>query len=237
MHLHYEIVEGTDGIPINLFLHSINEYRTHIHKDLEIILVIEGSINIREGDKNYILKENDLILINPGEVHNTSRTDEDNICLVFQLDPKSIDFIFPLFSKVKIDCKSFNYEKEEQKRFDIIRKRLASMLKEQTKKALGYQLKIGSETFLLVRDLLHNFEATEINETNLEESTDNIIRMNRIIRYIDENLNDSVTLEDIANVEGMSVPYLSRLFKNSIGMTFQEYKNQKKSRYGRKTSY
>jgi len=228
MQPYYEIIELREDVPINLFLHSTNEYMMHIHKELEIILVVEGSINIRVVDKEYLLKENDLILINPGEVHTTSRTDEDNICLVFQLDPKSIDYIFPLFSKVKIDCKSFNYEKEEQKRFDIIRKRLASMLKEQTKKASGYQLKIGSETFLLVRDLLHNFEATEINETNLEESTDNIIRMNRIIIYVDENLNDSVTLEDIANVEGMSVPYLSRLFKNSIGMTFQEYKNKKR---------
>ena len=52
--------------------------------------------------------------------------------------PVYIESNYKLFSKVKIDCKSFNYEKEEQKRFDIIRKRLASMLKEQTKKASGY---------------------------------------------------------------------------------------------------
>ena len=226
MQPYYEIIELREDVPINLFLHSTNEYMMHIHKELEIILVVEGSINIRVVDKEYLLKENDLILINPGEAHSTSRTIEDNTCLVFQLDPKSIDFIYPLFSKVTIDCKSFDYGKEEQGRFDIIRKGLAKMLKELSKKAPGYQLKIGSETLLLIKGLLHNFDHAEINEASLEESKDNIIRMNRIIRYIDENLYDLVTLEDIANLEGMSIYYLSRLFKNSIGMTFQEYKNQ-----------
>lgn len=228
MQPYYEIIELREDVPINLFLHSTNEYMMHIHKELEIILVVEGSINIRVVDKEYLLKENDLILINPGEAHSTSRTIEDNTCLVFQLDPKSIDFIYPLFSKVTIDCKSFDYGKEEQGRFDIIRKGLAKMLKELSKKAPGYQLKIGSETLLLIKGLLHNFDHAEINEASLEESKDNIIRMNRIIRYIDENLYDLVTLEDIANLEGMSIYYLSRLFKNSIGMTFQEYKNQKR---------
>lgn len=228
MQPYYELVQVDDCVPISLFVHSTNEYMMHIHKEMEIVLVLEGSINITIKDKGYFLKENDFILVNPGEIHSTSKTNEDNICLVFQFDPINLEYYYPLFGKNIINCKSFEYGEEEQERFDIIRRRLARMLQELNKKTQGYQLKLGSETLLLVRDLLHNFEYRKIDKEEEQESKDNVQRINRIIKYINDNLDDGVTLDEIADVEDMSIYYLSRFFKQIIGMTFQDYKNQKR---------
>ena len=213
MQPYYELVKVEDCIPISCFVHSTNEYKMHIHKEVEIILVVEGSINITIKDKKYLLRENDFMLVNPGEVHSTSRRAEKNICLVFQLDPVHIENYFPLISNHVIDCKSFEYGEDEQERFDIIRKRLAKIFQELNKKKLAYQLKTVSEVLLLIRDLLHNFEYIILEDGEDYESQDSILRLKRIIQYIDDNLDKGVTLEELANSEDMSILSILKLIQ------------------------
>ena len=48
-------------------------------------------------------------------------------------------------------------------------------------------------------------------------------RVRRVIEYIDEHVSESVGLGDIARELNVSLAYLSRLFRQETGMTFQEY--------------
>ena len=57
----------------------------HWHDEIEILLVLEGSVNIRMGDKTHLLHEDDLILINNREIHNIIKTQENNILLEIQI--------------------------------------------------------------------------------------------------------------------------------------------------------
>ena len=41
--------------------------------------------------------------------------------------------------------------------------------------------------------------------------------------YIDENFRRKLLLGEIARREGLTMPYLSHLFKDTLGMSFQEY--------------
>ena len=43
--------------------------------------------------------------------------------------------------------------------------------------------------------------------------------------YINENYNQQITLNDLANKEFLSVPYLSKFIKEQLGVTFTEYLN------------
>lgn len=226
MQSYYEMVQVENYFPMNLFVHSTNKFMMHIHKEIEIILVLEGSINITVEGKKYLLKENDLILVNTGERHSTSRTHESNSCLVFQFDPFYFEDYYPIFNRIKIDCKSFEHGEEDQAKFDIIRRHLARLIHYENKKRPGYEMDIGSETLLLIKSLVTSFEYTEY-ENDLQNE-DNIGRINRILKFIDKNMEQGVTLEDVANAEDLSVYHLSRYFKKSLGMTFQDYKNLKR---------
>lgn len=221
----YELVKSDVGVPIKVFLHSVNKLKMHWHKHLEILLVLQGSINIRIEDNEYLLKENDLILINVNEIHNTTKTNEDNIILALQIDTQHYDRYFHGFGKRVFDCKSFMFGEEEQERFDIIRHHLAKIVWELNKRKQGHSFKIGSDLLLLAEHLLNNFHNEMLAVDKVEAISKDIYRLSSIISYIDDNFDKGVTLQDVADNQSLSVYYLSHYIKKALGITFQEYLN------------
>ncbi|MBU5437842.1 helix-turn-helix domain-containing protein [Tissierella sp. MSJ-40] len=197
----------------------------HWHGEIEIILVLQGTINIRVGNERFLLEENDLILINKNEVHNTSKTKEDNMLLVLQINPEYYSSYYPRFNKMIFNCKSFLYGKEEQKSFDMIRHHLAKIVWELNKKREGYQLIIGAEAHLLAAFLVNNFDHTFIEDEKSVSMNKDIVRLQSIINYINRNMERRITLQEIADNEQLSVYYLSHFIKKNMGMSFQEYLN------------
>ncbi len=226
MHYLYESEENNYmGFPIKEFIHSINQFETHWHKEIEILMVLKGSVNIRVGNDKYTLKENDLILINSNEIHNTYKTEEDNILLAIQINTTCYSHYYPNLNRIHIDCKSFNSELKNQEKFNHIRKRLAKVVWENNKKRKGYQFLIGSEVHLLLADLINNFNHTLLEDTNLLSYDKETQRLQSIIQYIYQNIEGGITLQDLADNQNMSIYYLSHFFKEKMGFSFQEYLN------------
>jgi xylan 1,4-beta-xylosidase len=225
MHYLYESEENHMGFPIKEFIHSISQFETHWHKEIEILMVLKGSINMRVGNEQYTLKENDLILINSNEIHNTYKTEEDNVLLAIQINTDCYAQCYANLNRIYIDCKSFQCKKEEQEKFNRIRQRLAKIVWELNKKRKGYQLLIGSEIHLLLADLISNFNCTLLEDNTLLCFNKETQRLQNIIRYINENIEGGITLQDVADNQKISIYYLSHFFKQYMGFSFQEYIN------------
>lgn len=58
-------------------------------------------------------------------------------------------------------------------------------------------------------------------------------RFAAIMDYIDENFRRKLLLGEIARREGLTMPYLSHLFKDTLGMSFQEYLKKRRFEYAR----
>lgn len=217
-----ELIKIEDGLPIKIYIYSIYESKLQCHKEIEIILVLKGSINIRIGNNIYFLKERDIILLNSNEVHNLIKTKEDNIILEANIDSDYYNLTYPLFNNTKFDCRSFIYSNEEQKKIDVIRYYLAKIVWELTEKRKGYQFIVGSDINLLGAHLINNFT---YDIENKESISKDLVRIQNILKYINENLDGKVTLLEIANRENLSVYYLSHFIKKNIGISFQEYIN------------
>ena len=213
--------------PVKVFIHSVNRLKMHFHRELEIILVLKGSIYVRIGPDRYLLKENDFILINSGEIHNTKNTGEDNICLALQIDIDHVEKYYPSFSKKIFKCRSFLYEKDKQKELDVIRGYLAKIVWDMNKDMEGNRFKIGSDVLLILDYIVKNCDYS-ILEENLEDIYKNVNRMNSILKFIDDNLDNGVSLKDVADNESLSIYYVSRFIKKYLGITFQEYINLKR---------
>ncbi len=221
----YEIVKKQEGSPIKAFIHSINRFEMHWHNEIEILLVLQGSVNIRVGNNRFILKENELILINRNEIHNTSKTEEDNIILVLQINIDYFSSYYPQIGKMIFDCRSFIHGENEQERFDTIRCYLAQIVWELNKKKEGYQLRVGSVVCLLGAHLVDNFDHTLMESENIAALSKDADRIHSIINYINENIERKITLKEIADSQNLSTYYLSHFIKKNMGMTFQEHLN------------
>lgn len=228
MEYFYEIITREKDLPVKIFIQNMDKIKMHFHSELEIILILKGSINIRIENKKYKLKENDIMAVNPNEIHSTSRTDENNILLALQIDPSYYSKYYKHFNKIRFCCRSFEYSKDEQYRFDIIRKHLSQILLENYKKNQGYKLIIGSEVNRLLSFLLNNFKCSYIDEDEVTNIKKDMRRIESIISYIDENYNKKITLKEIADNEYLSVYHMSHFIKDILGISFQEYLNIKR---------
>ncbi|MCF6465491.1 GH39 family glycosyl hydrolase [Clostridium sp. Cult2] len=220
----YEIIQGHENLPINVIIHSIDGFQMHWHKEIEILLILEGSVNVRVGEETYYLKENDLILVNCNELHSTRRTKDNNVLLAIQIDPELYNYFYPQFNKITFDCKSFTYG-QEQERFDIIRHYIAKIVWKLNKKNKGYQFAIGNYLYLLGKHLLTNFDYSIIGDEAEELRDEDLVRLQRIIEYVNKNIFRKITLKEIAEKEHVNYYYLSHFIKDKMGISFQEYIN------------
>lgn len=78
-------------------------------------------------------------------------------------------------------------------------------------------------TFQSVFDLIYNLIGRFANDAFLHmyEGNSEIIR--RVIRFIEDNYKDNITLNDVAEAVHINASYLSTLFKNEMGIAFTYY--------------
>ena len=74
MDLFYEIIQKDDNLPVKAFIHSVDKFETHWHKELEILICLEGSVKVNKKDDIYILKKDQFIIINKNEPHSIRKT-------------------------------------------------------------------------------------------------------------------------------------------------------------------
>lgn len=219
----YELVRTEDGLPLKAFVHSVNKLEMHWHKVLEILLVLKGSINLRIGKELYLLKENDIIVINGNETHNTSRTKEDNMVLALQVEQDYLAGLYPEICNIKFNCNSVVFEGEEV--LDTIRCFLAKIVWELNKKREGYRLLVLSELNQLLAYMINSCDNIKIEDDKSDIMKEDMERLENIISYINDNLEQKITLQQLAKREHISLYYLSHFFKNKVGISFQEYIN------------
>jgi len=216
----FNFVKNEDGLPLNISVHNAGKLEMHWHDDVEILLVLTGTIQIKLKDELFTLGENALFLVNSNETHGIMGTGEDNAVLAIKLKPDYFSAYYPKFTKITFPS---HLLEGNEKCLNTIRYYLARILWELQKKGKGYQLRVGSVLHRLAAFLITNYKYSFVKRSGGVNK--GIDRLQDIICYINENSERNVTLGEIAAREKMSIYYLSRYIKDKLGMIFQEYIN------------
>lgn len=225
MSYNYEFLMGDEPLPVKAILGSVNEYNLHWHNKIEIIFVLEGSVNVSVDKAEYVIQENDIILINTGQLHSFKRTEDKNTLLAIQIEPEFYNNCFPKFKNMRFHCRSLLQEGREKYKFDVIRHYIANIIWCLNEKDKGYELIIGSYLCLLGGHLINNFDYDVIEDKKYEVSDRDIIRIRNIMNYANENMGRNITLKEIAEKEHLNYHFLSHFIKDKIGISFQDYLN------------
>ncbi|MCK9443398.1 MAG: helix-turn-helix domain-containing protein [Tissierellaceae bacterium] len=227
MDYYYEAITTDDTAPMKVFIHSVKELQMHFHREMELLMVLKGSVNVKVGPDEYVLRENDVILINANEIHSTSKTKEENILLALQLDVNQYEKYYPGLEGKAFNCKSFLH-KDQQEKYDMVRYYLAKIVWNLVKSKNKNMFTLGSDILLFGDYIINNFEEVQPEEQTMRNVGKNIQRLVNMVNYIDENIEKGVTLKDVANNEELSMYYTSHFLKKHMGMSFQEYVNIKR---------
>ncbi|MCJ8011633.1 helix-turn-helix domain-containing protein [Paenibacillus sp. KQZ6P-2] len=215
----YEFVETNGALPFDVSLHSVNYVPSHWHNSLEIIFVLRGTLEVTVDSRQHTLAEGDLFVINSSHVHEVIGLDM-NIIATFLIPDTYIKTNLKGFDSVYFDCDSRSAGKEQRQGIDRIRQLLAEMVQLRYKQGEVYELEMQIRMLGVLSTLAQQFRTEAKSEAMNEKYKE---RMMRIITYIDGHYEEPLSLQDIADREFLSVPYLSKFFSDNIGLNFQSY--------------
>lgn len=229
----YEIVSHPHLNHINAFLVRVVERSTHIHRDLELGMVLEGSITLKMSRGSCLLEEKDIYLVNPMEAHELVSDGNGALLLAIQLSPLLTEPVFPDAANIRFPGSANLREcfQELPQRYTVLSAICVELAYSYLERHSNYEFKCFSLSAALFH-LLHTTIPWEVMSSEdylpMKQRTDRILA---ITDYIEQNFQRKLLLNEIAEREKLSLTYLSHFFKDALGMTFQEYLNQKRFEY------
>lgn len=235
------------------FISNDNTYPAHLHRQVELMFVISGSLDIMMEEQNYSLQKGDLSITFPDKIHALHTPDSSRVLLmVFD-----IEFLQDFRT-------AFSDYLPENPVFDI------SLLTDHGKNALSWLISLAknmnatadmpdihslpvhpviSDTSKIVDEqndispnLLYTKSYLSILLTDIfsvlslqkrETYSDKNICENILI-YLDKHFQENVSLDSTAKALGISKFYLSQIFSNKLHTSFPSYVTARRLDYAEK---
>ncbi len=215
---------GSFDFPIELYYVDENAPRyqmpLHWHLEYELITVLKGQFEISVDGKTQLLEQGDCVWIGDGVVHGGTPIDCIYECVVFDLGTLLNDT--PVCKRSAADFLTSpngftSVFKKGTKSAELADKIFESMEKEQQ----GYEwITVGLMWQLMgtmLSDKSHSgFETVNRNKIN---------RLKNVLTYIRNNYDNAISLDELAQVAGMSPRYFCRAFSQITGQTPIAYLN------------
>jgi beta-xylosidase/AraC-like DNA-binding protein len=201
-------------------IQNIEYYSHHIHLGIEILLVIRGEIEVTVNQHSCHLAENDLLLINANDIRSI-KGNKENVVLSLQIPIDLIEPYYPDIRECHFNCNSSKEDNGPYLLFDQIRQLMAKILITYYRKQDGSEIEINGLIFQLVTLLIRNFKATHLGSNQFTDMKDE--RIKEILAFIQKNYRKPISLEEIAKQLYLSLYYLSRYFKQEVGVSFSQY--------------
>ena len=211
-------------LPIKISYLNIKNYPTHWHNSIEIIYVLKGSLQIKIDTDSFTLNEREVEIINSDESHEIQSL-EDNKVLIFNIDPFFFEKYYKDINNIFFYTNSNDTEDQNGSEYEELKTLLSQMLCEYVQKLEDYDEEIEELLITLLYHLVNNFHYLTYEKEELKEKTDQLARYHRISKYIYNNYNNNITLQEIAKKEFLSTHYLSHEIKYATGYSFTDLIN------------
>ncbi|MBD5522722.1 MAG: AraC family transcriptional regulator [Lachnospiraceae bacterium] len=222
-----------EDFPYNTYLCSIpldfTRINTHWHEEVELIIIKKGCGKVSVALKQYTVKEGDIILVLPGQLHSINQLDEnimeyENILFKPQLlygighDFCTSNYLRPIFED------KFTFDAHINPELEYYNK-LYSYIDDidtlRSQPVFGYELGIKGDLFSFFTILFfHHIDANTPKSINKHA-----IKLKEILHFISGAYNQPLTPKDAADAVGFSTSHFMKIFKQHMDCTFTEYLN------------
>jgi AraC-like DNA-binding protein len=219
-----EYVTYPSDSPIKISYANIREYPIHWHNSIEILYVLRGSINVNIDTDSFEILEKEMEIINVDEAHRIY-SNEDNKVLIFHIDPYFFEKYYKDINNIFFYTNSTDDGAQEGEEYDLLRNFLAKLLCEAVQKLEDYDEEIESILVDLLYHLINSFHYLTYEKEELKDKSEQLARYHRISKYIYNNYDSNITLQEIAKKEFLSPHYLSHEIKYATGYSFTDLVN------------
>ena len=220
----YEIISYPKIKHLNIFVVLITYRNFHVHRDFEFCLVLDGRATVRLKDAEFSISRGSVVLFNSSEAHEILADGAPVLILSIQVSNHFCREYFPHLRNTEFVTTELHPALKEQQS-EILNSSLCQIAATYLKAEPEYEFRCVSQVSSLFHDLLTWLPSRQIDETEYSARKKKALRLNRVAGYIESHFREKVTLEDIARAENITATHLSHIFRESFGITFQEYLN------------
>ncbi|MBQ9308953.1 MAG: helix-turn-helix domain-containing protein [Clostridia bacterium] len=221
MEYRHELINFGERVPVRCFIHQLGHSGRHWHDSLELLFVLSGSVSIVVDGEKYVLDEEDVILINANEPHELSAS--HGILAAVQIKLSLFDPELLPEEPLYFDCNSTTSTNHEG--IVHIKRIVAQFVRTYAEGGESRLYRAKALSYALLSELITYFKS-ERSETRQLQARQQNERITRIVNYIGEHYREGITLQQVAEQEYLSMPYLSRFFNKMMGMGFTAYLSQ-----------
>lgn len=224
-----------DGIAVEHMVRpsSYEMKLSHFHSEYEIYLLLHGKRQILYENHPYLLEKGGLALINSSRVHRTSPAPDDEnayyeriILYISKEKIEKYDQIFP-----ELSFKSFFQQHEGIYALSSVERiKLTQMFETVMREMDGDQSWSRTLVDLTIVNFFIEFWRTKRPDDFFLEKAEQRKRgkfslAHEVSEYVSEHFCEQIPLERFAEKFGVSESYLSRSFKDVLGIGMREYIN------------
>lgn len=217
-----EIVKHLTMSQLEVFVVELTARNPHGHDDLEIGLVLEGSLFLYIDQERYRLSRGDIYIINRHQIHSFAKNSPTNRILAFQINTELYRTINYSYGSVFFQ----NNVIHDSALYGQLYKEMLSCTKYYFSGQDFSELMCSSSLLRLFFLLLENSHFSIATEKESANAKNDSLRLNRIVDYIGEHYMEKLSLQSIADQECLSPYHVSHFISRMLGISFQDYLNQ-----------
>ncbi|MBR5345234.1 MAG: helix-turn-helix transcriptional regulator [Clostridia bacterium] len=220
----YEVIRY-DATNFTFVAREIASVLPHTHRELELGLVLKGQPRMKTGSADCLLRPGSLWLINPFESHSLRTRSIRTACayIALQLPLSFFRQYFPQAEHVRFNATDLTSATLEETDLSRLRGLLTEAARCYWQEEPFYPLRTAARINELMALLLEKVPHAVMSDQDLQQADIRAARMQRITSYIEDHMGEKLLLGDLARKEGLTLAYLSHLFSQEVGMSFQTY--------------
>lgn len=200
----------------------------HRHEFIEMVYVSDGTSTQRVDGIPYKVESGEVLLIGYNQTHSFSSNEKFHYCNFF-VKPQYLSdqlvgaqTVYDIFSFFILD----KYFDDEAKRPPVIKlspsgkiemeKLISKMERESRERQPGFELALDGYMKLVFSLIIRTFRENDPNNIVSAITPD-------VLKYIDDNYRENLTLTTLANKCFYNPAYLGRLFKTTFNKSLKEY--------------
>lgn len=219
----HEIITTTARLPVYFDIYETYNQLvpSHWHSHLEILYIFKGTMNIVRNDVKYTIYENDLFVVNSGDIHLT-RSPGNIEVLLLQIPYELLSHSMPEYKSIRFKEYFPHSELNKEPAYQKMIQYLLTMSRLYKQGGEGYQFFFTSNLYLFLHILYHQY-ATQQDPLNNNKASRHLSRVKKVIDYVEQNYMEQISLIDAASLVNLNPEYFCRFFKKYTGFTLIEY--------------
>lgn len=216
---------------VKTYKHQAWNKRWHYHKEIELLYMLEGSMDVRIQDELYRLSEGSVLVIGSCQPHVTRKADEHRLSyLVLHFDIRQyLDAAallhYRFFAELDRPLSALNpiihadpaLQSELARMILAIHEEMQAMCK-------GFKMAAS----LCVKHILLKLFRSDPRDMIHEQDPMATAALYDAIDYVQSRLSAKIDMKEVSEQVNMNYYYFSKFFKKKMGVSFVEYVNLQK---------